>query len=78
MERILNQLREMRIYIKETAFDYETRFIIQHNRKNVIDLESSSSQNVGDELLPEPLPSAIIRSHSQKQVNDRHSSLNFY
>ena len=44
LERIIKYLRDIRIYVKEKilANDDLLQFEIQHNHKNVIDLESSN------------------------------------
>ena len=47
MERILDQLREMHIYLEDLGMDEGKRFIIQHNQQNVINVESSDTETKG-------------------------------
>ena len=48
IELILNHLRELRIFFKNKALDEKTRFLIQHNHKNIINLESTSDEEGGN------------------------------
>ena len=43
----------MRIYLKEIFLDHETRFVIQHSQKKVIDLESSDEEELNIKLKEE-------------------------
>jgi len=41
VEKIVNHIREMRIYLKDKWLSKQERFMIQHSSKNVINLDSS-------------------------------------
>lgn len=51
-ERLVKQLRDIRIFFRERVFDDKIRFQIQHNKKNVIDVEESTSND--EDMLPPP------------------------
>ena len=42
--RIIKDLKEIKIFIKNKFFDKVTKFQIQHNKKNIIDLEDTSNE----------------------------------
>ena len=46
--RIIRNLKQIKIFIKNKFFDKVTKFQIAHNTKNIIDLEDTSSCE-GDE-----------------------------
>ena len=68
VERLVKQLRDIRIFFRERVFDEKIRFQIQHNKKNVIDVEESTTN---DELmLPPPQPLQIeLPSNAGRRVS---------
>ena len=49
VERILKHLRDLRIYVNHNLLDEQAKFNIQHNFKNVIDVEKSTDEEGEDE-----------------------------
>ena len=45
MIKIIRNIKQMKIFIKNKFFDKVTRFIISHNTKNIIDLETTTSSS---------------------------------
>ena len=41
--KIIRNLKQIKIFIKNRFFDKVTKFQIQHNKKNIIDLEDTSN-----------------------------------
>ena len=44
VERILKNLRDLRIYITQELMDEKAKFNVQHNFKNVIDVEKQNEE----------------------------------
>ena len=58
IEKIIKELRDIRLFMKIDFFDMQTKFRLQHHRKNVIDLEGKSTEeedkpNEIDQVEPE-------------------------
>jgi len=48
--KIVRDIKQMKIFIKNKFFDKVTKFQLMHNRRNIIDLEDTSScSSCGDD-----------------------------
>ena len=75
VERLVKQLRDIRIFFRERVFDEKIRFQIQHNKKNVIDVEESTTND--EMMLPPPPPLQIeLPSNAGRRVSVIGSTIN--